>query len=53
MFLIPVFGWRDFDPSGCGLINLNYVALAWSSKSKPAAPVRLSFVGFSKLKSKK
>ena len=48
---IPGFGWRGFDPSGCGLINHNYVALASSSKSELVAPVRGSFVGPSKLKS--
>ncbi len=42
---IPGFGWRGFDPSGCGLINHNYVALASSSKSELVAPVRGSFVG--------
>ena len=49
---IPGFGWRGFDPSGCGLINHNYVALASSSKSELVAPVRGSFVGPSNLKSK-
>jgi len=48
---IPGLGWRGFDPSGCGLINDNYVALASSSKSELVAPVRGSFVGPSKLKS--
>ena len=48
---IPGFGWRGFDPSGCGLINHNYVALASSSKSEHVAPVRGSFVGPSDLKS--
>ncbi len=48
---IPGFGWRGFDPSGCGLINHNYVALASSSKSELVAPVRGSFVGPSELKS--
>ena len=48
---IPGFGWRGFDPSGCGLINHNYVALASSSKSEHVAPVRGSFVGASDLKS--
>ena len=48
---IPGFGWRGFDPSGCGLINHNYVALASSSKSEQVAPVKGSFVGPSKLKS--
>ena len=48
---IPGFGWRGFDPSGCGLINHNYVALASSSKSELVAPVRGSFVGPSDLKS--
>ena len=49
---IPGFGWRGFDPSGCGLINHNYVALAASSsKSELVAPVRGSFVGPSDLKS--
>ena len=48
---IPGFGWRGFDPSGCGLINHNYVALASSSsKSELVAPVRGSFVGPSNLK---
>ena len=42
---IPGFGWRGFDPSGCGLINHNYIALASSSKSDLVAPVRGSFVG--------
>ena len=48
---IPGFGWRGFDPSGSGLINHNYIALASSSKSELVAPVRGSFVGPSKLKS--
>ena len=48
---IPGFGWRGFDPSGPGLINHNYIALASSSKSELVAPVRGSFVGPSKLKS--
>ena len=48
---IPGFGWRGFDPSGCGLINHNYVTLASSSKSEHVAPVRGSFVGPSNLKS--
>ena len=48
---IPGFGWRGFDPSGCGLINHNYVALASSAKSELVAPVRGSFVGPSNLKS--
>ena len=48
---IPDFGWRGFDPSGSGLINHNYIALASSSKSELVAPVRGSFVGPSKLKS--
>ena len=49
---IPGFGWRGFDPSGCGLINHHYVALASSSKSELVAPVRGSFVGPSNLESK-
>jgi len=48
---IPGFGWRGFDPSGPGLVNHNYIALASSSKSELVAPVRGSFVGPSKLKS--
>ena len=48
---IPGLGWRGFDPSGCGLINHNYVALASSSKSELVAPVRGSFVGPLDLKS--
>ncbi|WP_269625213.1 transglutaminase family protein [Prochlorococcus marinus] len=48
---IPGFGWRGFDPTGSGLINHNYVALASSSNSELVAPVRGSFVGPSKLKS--
>ena len=28
---VPSFGWRGFDPSGCGFINHNYFALASSS----------------------
>jgi len=48
---IPGLGWRGFDPSGCGLINQYYVALASSSMSELVAPVRGSFVGPSKLKS--
>ncbi len=49
---IPGFGWRGFDPSGCGLINDNYIALASSSfKSELVAPVRGSFVGPSNIKS--
>ncbi|WP_269613456.1 transglutaminase family protein [Prochlorococcus marinus] len=48
---IPGLGWRGFDPSGCGLINQNYVALASSSMSELVAPVRGTFVGPSKLKS--
>ena len=48
---IPGFGWRGFDPSGCGLINHNYVALASSSKSELVAPVRGSFFGPFELKS--
>ena len=50
---IPGFGWRGFDPSGCGLINHNYISLAASSfKSELVAPVRGSFVGPSNLNSK-
>ena len=48
---IPGFGWRGFDPSGSGLINHNYVALASSSKPQLVAPVRGSFVGPSNLRS--
>ena len=48
---IPGFGWRGFDPSGPGLVNHNYIALASSSKSELVAPVRGSFVGPPKLKS--
>ena len=48
---IPGFGWRGFDPSGCGLINNNYVALASSSESELVSPVRGSFVGPSNIKS--
>ena len=48
---IPGFGWRGFDPSGCGLINHNYIAVASSSKSELVAPVRGSFVGSSNLES--
>ncbi len=48
---IPGLGWRGFDPSGSGLINHNYIALASSSKSELVAPVRGSFVGPSNLKS--
>tara|TARA_Y100001968_G_scaffold237412_1_gene220762 strand:+ start:363 stop:1211 length:849 start_codon:yes stop_codon:yes gene_type:complete len=48
---IPGFGWRGFDPSGCGLINQNYISLASSSDSELIAPVRGSFVGPLNLKS--
>ena len=48
---IPGFGWRGFDPSGSGLINHNYIALASSSVSDLVAPVRGSFIGPSKVKS--
>ena len=48
---IPGFGWRGFDPSGCGLINSKYITLASSSKSELVAPVRGSFSGSPGLKS--
>ena len=48
---IPGFGWRGFDPSGCGLINNKYIALASASNSDFVAPVRGSFVGIPNLKS--
>ena len=48
---IPGFGWRGFDPSGCGLINDRYITLASASKSDLVAPVRGSFVGTPNLKS--
>ena len=48
---IPGFGWRGFDPSGSGLINQNYIALASAFKSELVAPVSGSFVGPSDLKS--
>ena len=48
---IPGFGWRGFDPSGCGLINSKYITLASSSKSELVAPVRGSFTGAPDLKS--
>ena len=48
---IPGFGWRGFDPSGCGLINNRYITLASASKSDHVAPVRGSFVGTPNLKS--
>ena len=47
---IPGYGWRGFDPSGCGLINHNYITLASSFKSELVAPVRGSFVGPSNMK---
>ena len=49
---IPGFGWRGFDPSGCGLINSKYVTLASSSKSEFVGPVRGTFSGSPNLKSK-
>ena len=48
---IPGFGWRGFDPSGCGLINDRYITLASASRSDLVAPVRGSFVGTPNLKS--
>ena len=48
---IPGFGWRGFDPSGCGLIDNKYITLASSSKPELVAPVRGSFSGASDLKS--
>ncbi len=48
---IPGFGWRGFDPSGCGLINEKYITLASSSNSESVAPVRGSFIGPLALKS--
>ena len=48
---IPGFGWRGFDPSGCGLINSKYITLASSSKSELVAPVRGSFSGAPDMKS--
>jgi len=48
---IPGFGWRGFDPSGCGLINNKYITLASASKSELVAPVRGSFIGPPHLKS--
>ena len=47
---IPGFGWRGFDPSGCGLINSKYITLASSTKSELVAPVRGSFTGSQDLK---
>ena len=47
---IPGFGWRGFDPSGCGLINDKYITLASSHKSEFVAPVRGSFLGTPNLK---
>ena len=48
---IPGFGWRGFDPSGCGLINDKYVTLGSDSNADLVAPVRGSFVSTPNLKS--
>ena len=48
---IPGFGWRGFDPTGCGLINSKYITLASSSKPELVSPVRGSFSGPLGLKS--
>ena len=48
---IPGFGWRGLDPTGCGLINHNYITLAFSSSnSELVAPVRGTFFGPSNLR---
>ena len=42
---IPGFGWKGFNPGGCGLINHNYITLASSFGSELVAPVRVGFMG--------
>ena len=50
-FSYLVFVGEVFEPSGCGLIDQNYVSLASSSKSELVAPVKGVFIGPSNLKS--